>query len=258
MILTCPNCATRYQTDAVIQPPGRNVRCAKCGQVWFQPPPEPEPEPALELDTEAAPEPAPGHDQEYAHEHEAEHGHAQDHGHEDMTSPAAAFAPQHRDAHGTHAHHEPAKRRGSGVFRVIAWAVLIVVIIAIVFALVEYRQTVAAMWPKTASLYSTIGMKVNVLGLDIRDVAPSQTVEAGAPLLEVKGRVVNIADHRIPVPKVRVALFDAEEREIYHWAFEPGLGVLDPGGAGDFVTRLPSPPREAKNIVVRFAEAEDQ
>jgi hypothetical protein len=225
------------------------VRCAKCGQIWFQPPPEPEPEPALELDTEAAPEASPGY--EHAH-HEAHEHHGEDQ--EAMTSPAAAFAPGRREPD-MHLHHAPERPRGSGLWRAVAWAVLIVVIVAIVFAIVEYRQTIATMWPKASSLYAAIGMKVNVLGLDIRDVTPSQTTEAGAPLLEVKGRVVNIADHRIPVPKVRVALFDSEEREIYRWAFEPGVGVLDPGGAGDFVTRLPSPPREAKNIVVRFVEA---
>ena len=51
MILTCPNCATRYQADEAKFPPeGRVVRCAKCGQTWHQPGPVPE----------AAPPPEPG------------------------------------------------------------------------------------------------------------------------------------------------------------------------------------------------------
>src|SRR6185436_1244192 len=59
MILTCPSCRTRYQADgARFVPPGRNVRCAKCGQVWFQPPAEQEPKSELEqvLVSPAAPE----------------------------------------------------------------------------------------------------------------------------------------------------------------------------------------------------------
>src|ERR1700748_2878602 len=41
MILTCPNCSTRYQADEAKFPPsGRQVRCAKCGHVWHQPGPE--------------------------------------------------------------------------------------------------------------------------------------------------------------------------------------------------------------------------
>src|SRR5258706_14061376 len=45
MILTCPQCATRYQVDANKFPAsGRNVRCAKCGHVWHQLGQMPEPD----------------------------------------------------------------------------------------------------------------------------------------------------------------------------------------------------------------------
>jgi predicted Zn finger-like uncharacterized protein len=38
MILTCPECATRYEIDGANFPPeGRKVRCKKCGHVWHQP-----------------------------------------------------------------------------------------------------------------------------------------------------------------------------------------------------------------------------
>src|SRR5215467_14304650 len=50
MILTCPNCSTRYQADATKFPlAGRKVRCAKCAHVWHQLPPPPEPEPELAI-----------------------------------------------------------------------------------------------------------------------------------------------------------------------------------------------------------------
>jgi predicted Zn finger-like uncharacterized protein len=50
MILTCPNCSTRYQADATRFPlAGRKVRCAKCAHVWHQLPPAPEPEPELAI-----------------------------------------------------------------------------------------------------------------------------------------------------------------------------------------------------------------
>jgi predicted Zn finger-like uncharacterized protein len=47
MIVSCPNCSTRYVLDAtVLRPPGRHVRCARCQTTWFQ-------EPALDLGAEA-------------------------------------------------------------------------------------------------------------------------------------------------------------------------------------------------------------
>lgn len=42
MIITCPECATRYDVDDDrFQPDGRSVRCAACGESWFVPPPAP-------------------------------------------------------------------------------------------------------------------------------------------------------------------------------------------------------------------------
>lgn len=42
MIITCPECATRYDVDDDrFQPDGRSVRCAACGESWFVPAPAP-------------------------------------------------------------------------------------------------------------------------------------------------------------------------------------------------------------------------
>jgi predicted Zn finger-like uncharacterized protein len=50
MILTCPQCSTRYHVDAKsIGAPGRSVRCASCGNRWLAKPPADAPQ-ALELD----------------------------------------------------------------------------------------------------------------------------------------------------------------------------------------------------------------
>jgi len=42
MIISCPNCATRYDVeDRRFSPDGRSVRCAECDESWFVPAPQP-------------------------------------------------------------------------------------------------------------------------------------------------------------------------------------------------------------------------
>ena len=237
MILTCPNCATRYQTDpSTIVAPGRNVRCAKCGQVWFQTPPEVEVEPE-----QTAEPPALGE-----HPAVAASSTTADARMGDAMAPMVPYA-------------DAGEGRSRGrMGRAIGGLVLIAIVVAAVFALVEYRQTIATLWPKSASLYAAIGMKVNVLGLDFRDVKSAQSVEAGQPLLQLSGNIVNVSEHAIPVPLVRVALIDGQSREVYHWTFNAGAGTLAPGASASFTTRLSAPPEEAKSVAVRFVEAGEQ
>jgi predicted Zn finger-like uncharacterized protein len=42
MILSCPECQTRFAIDAqALRPDGRRVKCGKCEHVWFEEPPAP-------------------------------------------------------------------------------------------------------------------------------------------------------------------------------------------------------------------------
>jgi predicted Zn finger-like uncharacterized protein len=241
MILTCPSCSTRYQADSArFSAPGRNVRCAKCGHVWFQTAPdaEPEPEPVLEpaLAPPSEPDPEPSAPEPVA-----------------SATLSSMVKPQPIDALPRPRRRKAAK---SGLLAdAIAWAALIFLAVTIGWAGVQYRQTIVELWPGLAPLYDVMGLPVETEGIALTDVAYQHEVEDGQPVLSVSGKIVNVSDRELPVPIIRVMLSDSDQHEIYHWMFNAGVQSLKPGAESPFVTRLSSPPPEARNLNIRFAEA---
>ncbi|MEJ0027932.1 MAG: DUF3426 domain-containing protein [Rhizomicrobium sp.] len=242
MILTCPQCATRYQTDAAKFPAaGRNVRCAKCGHVWHQigPVPEPDPEAEIEVHEPPAPPPPPPEPVGIA-----------------APSRVAAFAPA-PVAVVQEAEEASAPRAGASwlgrVAVVAGWILLVALILVIGWAAVSFRDSVATWLPQTSSFYAAAGLPVNPRGIDFTDVAQQLGTEDGQQVLAVTGRIVNRSNHELSVPLVRVGLFDMDSRELYHWTFVPGVSTLKPGASAKFRTRLSSPPAGTHDVEVRFA-----
>jgi predicted Zn finger-like uncharacterized protein len=230
MILTCPNCAARYQVDpAKFQPDGRKVRCAKCGHTWHQPAPETESAaPVAAAAVEAAPVAA------------APEGRA---------VPEAMKAP------------EPLSVvSGSGVSSawrlgaLAGWAALIAVVALLAWAGIAFRQGVASVWPQTATIYSWVGLDVNTVGLAFQDVSYRVTSEDDMPVLHIRGKIVNITARALSVPQIHVALTDDTRHELYDWKVNADAKELAPGKSVSFSARLPSPPSGARHVDLKFVE----
>ena len=114
---------------------------------------------------------------------------------------------------------------------------LVLMVVAIGWSVVQFRQTIAQLWPQSASLYAAIGLPVNLRGIALTDVSYKQEFEDGQPVLSVTGKVVNISDREQPVPEIRVVITDDARRELYHWTFDAGVPTLKPHAQSSFVTR---------------------
>jgi predicted Zn finger-like uncharacterized protein len=230
MILTCTSCDTRYSVDGSKFPAGgRTVRCAKCGHSWHQ-----AGEAAESVSESATPvaDMAP----------EAPVSEPMD----GSFSPTRSFTPSSTVP-------QPSAPLGPKLAIVAGWIGLFAVVLVIAFAAVKYRQHIAGIWPQSAGVYSSLGLPVNVSGLDFRKVDYRRETEDGQVVLAVSGEMINTSSRPLPVPQtVRVTLSDAEKRELYHWTFKPNVTVLAPGQAAPFVTRLASPPSAARNLEVGF------
>lgn len=123
------------------------------------------------------------------------------------------------------------------------------------FAIFQRSRVVKA-FPTTAGLYETIGLGVNLRGLEFQSVSYSWESDAGKVFLAVKGEIVNITSQNIDVPTVVFALRDRKGAELFHWAKNVVAVPLPAGRKTRFTARIPSPPETVRSLQVRFAKAE--
>jgi predicted Zn finger-like uncharacterized protein len=137
------------------------------------------------------------------------------------------------------------------------WTAVVLVLFAVNVALIGARNEVVRYLPQTASLFAAIGLPVNLRHLTFENVQISKELQDGVNILVVKGEIVSAADKPVTVPRLRFAARDAAGQEIYVWTALPSRSILGPGERLAFNSRLASPPAEAKNVLVRFFNAQD-
>jgi predicted Zn finger-like uncharacterized protein len=141
--------------------------------------------------------------------------------------------------------------------RVLNLPVLIVVLLAAVVAAIQGRQTVVKHLPQTASLYATLGMAVNLRGLEFAGVKSTGEFHDGMMVLVVEGTIVNVTRQALDVPRLRFAMRSGAGHEVYAWTALPSKTQLGPGESLPFRSRLASPPPDGKEVIVRFFNRRD-
>lgn len=142
-------------------------------------------------------------------------------------------------------------RRGK-VLATAGWVLLVLFVGGTLGAGYAFRHEIAAFWPASAKLYAVAGEPVNLRGFEFRNVGYERQTEEGLPVLAITGDVVNVSGAQSQIPRLRVALLDDAQTELYHWTFALSQKELPPGEVTSFVTRLSSPPPEARDIELRF------
>jgi len=123
-------------------------------------------------------------------------------------------------------------------------------------ALIGWRNEVVRLAPPMAGLYAAVNLPVNLRKMDFRKVGSRLVEDGGRKILVVEGEIHNLARTPQEAPRVRLAVLDAEGREIYAWSAAPPKARLLAGETAFFRARLAAPPAEGSDVRLRFADAE--
>ena len=157
------------------------------------------------------------------------------------------------------ARHAQAERREkpTPLQRILSLPMLIVALAVILLGVLQWRATVVRYFPQTASLFSMLGMPVNLRGLIFQEVKSKSEFHDGVMVLVVEGVIVNLTRSTLEVPRLRFGLRNGTGHEVYAWTALPSRTLLGSGDGLPFRTRLASPPPDGRDVIVRFFNRRD-
>jgi len=275
MLIVCPSCTTAYRIElSTLGAAGRTVRCARCRATWFASVEELAPAALALPAVQEGPVPPPDAPVEQQEADQAAEGPADIEATPneaasltiDNSPPlvpalaqevgsAAATGPDIESVAARRGRRAGTKRRRSG--RLPGLPAIILVLAGTIAALLNWRVPVVRFVPQTASLFSAIGLPVNLRGLSFDDVRTSVETKDGVTVLVVEGTIANETRQPLEVPRLRFAVRNAGGYEVYAWTALPTEPVLAPGIRAPFRSRLASPPADAQDIIVRFFNRRD-
>jgi predicted Zn finger-like uncharacterized protein len=220
MILSCPECATRFMVpDAALQPKGRNVKCGKCGYRWFADAPPGAAEPDESYDTirvtpldpeELSPIPP-------------------------RNLPAIAARPSRRST-------------------AAAWGLLVAMLAVLLSVLWLGRAQLVAAMPAVQPVYQTLGVCVGVASPEssFRISGTSQPELDTSRQLVISAEVTRVTGCATYVPDIVVEFLDTNRNVLERARYPIGVGGLEVGRATPFTLKIGKWPDKLVSVNLLF------
>jgi predicted Zn finger-like uncharacterized protein len=240
MLIVCPSCASEYAIDPDrIGEAGRKVRCAVCRATWFVDKPDPAQAGGQPGSLNRAAVTTSGRGETI-----------------EGTAQPAITRPQSGSAQELW---RTNPRRPKRLRRPADWAAvtfLVAMAVTIPSALAVRREVVRVV-PASASLFEAVGLDVNLIGLDLAEVAASHVVDSGVKVLAVEGQIRSRSGRPVAVPRLEFTISGEDGAALYSWSTKPPIPELGPGETARFTARLASPPPAGRRLVATFQGPRD-
>lgn len=236
MILTCPECATRYFVgDDQVGPGGRTVRCASCGARWTA---TGEADLELFVDPEQGalskpPEPPPLFDTPVSE------------------LPGDELPKVFRAKAQTERRVREATATG------VIWGGMAAFVSVTLLLGLLFKTDVARLWPRSASAFAAAGQPVNRIGLVPEKITFEPFVQKdGRSGLAVRGQLRNVTSKDVVSPPLQVSLLNKQGRRVMAKIVIINNPRIPAGEIRRFSIALVDPPTTSVELDVTFVTDE--
>ena len=241
MILTCPECASRYFVDdSKVGAAGRVVRCASCGARWTA-----RNEEALDLFEEPSAA-------DLAADANLTALDGATNAADDSETPVDKL-PGEELPKVFRARADAERRLKEAKTTGIIWGGMVAVMLLLIGGACFFNMNVAKLWPSTAGAYAFVKMPVNTVGLVVEDLKAEPVMQNGHAAIVITGVLRNITDHPVTTPPLRVALLNQHEKRVAGKLAAAADPLIPSGQTRHFSVTLLDPPRTANTLEIGFA-----
>jgi hypothetical protein len=124
-------------------------------------------------------------------------------------------------------------------------------------ALIGMRASIVRVLPIAAPAYAALGLPVNLIGLDLRNVRSRIVTEGTRRVLTIEGEIANLRRESRLAPPVALTVRGENGQAKYAWTTQAPKARLEGGETIAFRARLASPPADGADVLVRFAKVEE-
>ena len=265
-LITCPNCQAQYKVGLeTLGKDGRMVKCAQCQSDWMA-------RPKVEVAPKENPSDLESNLVDEAAEKQLDQGFAS--GSEQVVQPNQDAEPagsnivagpgmdmdQEVDAQTLARQRKDMAKRQSLLIRRMPKARFqramrlagVIILALLIVGGVLFRENVVRTFPDLAGVYSSIGLGVNVFGLEFSNVQTLVSLKNGIEVIDISASISSVSAHQVSVPPVIVTLLDGEGNSLYEWSVTARAAIMLPGEIIDLDTHLASPPPNIKTVRLTF------
>ncbi len=260
MILTCPECSTRYVAkEAAIGPNGRTVRCAKCKTAWFVEKKQPVTETPDDLHLADIESDSLGNETVSEFGKQAFSSRL---GSADANFGGSDFADERvEDPHSLafktadavmRDKVEANKRKARRRIILLIWLIPLAIILGFCIILYAAKEAIASRYPASVPFYNALNIDVSQSGLRVEKPLIKISERNNGPVIEITGKVTNLTGESKPLRPIIFTLHNPADEEIARWEYIFEETIVAGNAQLSYQTEFPNPPPDAVEVKFRM------